>query len=252
MTPNIALQLYTVREALAQDFEATIRQVASLGYPAVETAGFPGTTPRDAARLFRSLGLTVSSVHVPLPLGEKLTEALDLIETLEVPRAVCAWFPPERFASVEAIRAAAADLNQAAEVFARHDVAFHYHNHWFELWPVEGRPGLLHLLDHLDPTVLLEIDIYWVQTGGGDPASLLASLGPRAPLLHVKDGPAVVEAPMTALGEGVIDIPAALAASSADWLIVELDRCATDMFEAVSKSYRYLSGLAHLSEGKRL
>lgn len=245
MTANIALQLYSVREALAQDFEATIRRVAGLGYGAVETAGFPGVTPKAAARLFRDLGLAVSSAHAPLPLGDKQKEALDLIEALDVRRAVCAWMPPERFASVEAIRSLAAELNQAAGVFARRDIAFHYHNHWFELWPVEGKPGLLHLLEHLDPAVLLEIDIYWVKTGGVDPAGLLRSLGPRVPLLHIKDGPALVEAPMTALGEGVMDIPAALAAGAAEWLIVELDRCASDMFDAVGKSYRYLQSLGY-------
>lgn len=243
MNPNIALQLYTVREALAQDFEATIRQVAALGYPAVETAGFPGTTPKDAARLFRSLGLTVCSAHAPLPLNDKQKEALDLLDDLGVRRAVCAWFPPERFATIDTIRSVADELNEAAETFARHDITLYYHNHWFELWPVEGKTGLLHLLDHLDPRILLEIDIYWVKTGGSDPADLLRSLGRRSPLLHVKDGPGVVEAPMVALGEGVVDIPAALAAASADWHIVELDRCATDMFEAVGKSLRYLRSL---------
>ena len=36
--------------------------------------------------------------------------------------------------------------------------------------------------------------------------------------------------------EGMIDIPALLkAATHAEWLIVELDRCATDMAEAVAK-----------------
>lgn len=245
MKPGVALQLYSVREALAEDFEGTIRRVAALGYSAVETAGFAGVTPQAAARLFRSLGLAVSSAHTPLPLGDKQKPALDLLAALGVRRAVCAWMPPERFATLDDIRAVAGELNQAAAVFARHDIAFHYHNHWFELWPVEGKPGLLHLLDHLDPGVLLEVDIYWAQTGGSDPAGLLASLGPRAPLLHVKDGPALVEAPMTALGEGVIDIPAALDAASAEWLIVELDRCATDMFEAVGKSYRYLQSLGY-------
>jgi hypothetical protein len=47
---------------------------------------------------------------------------------------------------------------------------------------------------------------------------------------------------MTALGEGVVDIPAIVAAGagSTEWLVVELDRCATDMMEAVHKSYQYL------------
>jgi hypothetical protein len=42
----------------------------------------------------------------------------------------------------------------------------------------------------------------------------------------------------------------AAGAAATEWLIVEIDRCATDMLEAVAKSYRYMvgKGLAH---GKR-
>ena len=47
MTRPIALQLYTVRDALAQDFEGTVRRVAEIGYAGVEPAGFPGTTARE-------------------------------------------------------------------------------------------------------------------------------------------------------------------------------------------------------------
>jgi len=48
---------------------------------------------------------------------------------------------------------------------------------------------------------------------------------------------------MVALGEGVMDIPALLQASAghAEWLIVELDSCDTDMVEAVRRSYQYLA-----------
>jgi sugar phosphate isomerase/epimerase len=56
----------------------------------------------------------------------------------------------------------------------------------------------------------------------------------------------VRDAPMTALGGGVMDVPAVVRAARgrAEWLIVELDRCATDMFTAVEESFRYLSTLA--------
>jgi hypothetical protein len=67
-------------------------------------------------------------------------------------------------------------------------------------------------------------------------------MGDNAPLLHIKDGPAVRGDPMTALGEGVIDIPSVVeaGAGATEWLIVELDECATDMLTALEKSYRYL------------
>jgi len=54
---------------------------------------------------------------------------------------------------------------------------------------------------------------------------------------------------MTAVGKGVLDFPAIIAAADPnvlDWLIVELDSCGTDMTEAVQDSYTYLieNGLA--------
>jgi sugar phosphate isomerase/epimerase len=60
--------------------------------------------------------------------------------------------------------------------------------------------------------------------------------------LHIKDGPADDPASdMTAVGDGVIDVAGIAAASRAAWHVVELDRCATDMLEAVEKSHRFLT-----------
>lgn len=58
-----------------------------------------------------------------------------------------------------------------------------------------------------------------------------------------KDGPINREQPMTAVGDGKMDWQTVIGAVNEnvlEWLIVELDQCATDMFEAVRKSVRYL------------
>jgi hypothetical protein len=49
---------------------------------------------------------------------------------------------------------------------------------------------------------------------------------------------------MTAAGDGKVNFPAIVEAAGPNtrWMIVELDRCATDMFEAVVRSYKYLVG----------
>jgi sugar phosphate isomerase/epimerase len=93
------------------------------------------------------------------------------------------------------------------------------------------------------------VDTYWVKVAGHDPAAVLRQLGNRAPLLHIKDGPADgTQSAMTAVGAGVLDWQAIIpAGSAAEWLIVELDRCDTDMLQAVADSYTYLTqkGYAH-------
>ncbi|MCS6843548.1 MAG: sugar phosphate isomerase/epimerase [Caldilineales bacterium] len=241
----IAVQLYSVRDILPADFTGVVRRIAAMGYQGVETAGFPGSTPEAAARLFRALGLTVCSAHVPMPTRENQAEVFDTLALLGCARAVVPWQPPELFQSLDGIARAAEALNEAARLAAAYGVQLFYHNHAFELQPVAGRPALYHLLERLDPAVMLEVDTYWARVGGVDPAALLRDLGPRAALLHIKDGPGTPDDPMVAVGDGVMDFPAVLAAADGHpaWLIVELDRCATDMMTAVERSYRYLSGL---------
>ncbi len=247
--PSIGLQLYTLREQLAGDFEKVIRQVAAIGYAGVETAGIFGDSPQSAARLFRELGLQVTSAHVPLPLLENLDRAMDVAGALGIARVVCAWYPPERFTSVADIRAVCSELNRANEALRGRGLELHYHNHWQECGEVAGKRAYQYMLEFLDPTVGFEVDVYWAQTAGVEPAAMLREVGKRAPLLHIKDGPANKEDPMTAVGDGVVDMRpiAAAAQDTAEWWIVELDRCATDMMQAVEKSYAYLTqhGFAH-------
>jgi sugar phosphate isomerase/epimerase len=243
MSAPIAVQLYSVREALAHDFEGIIRQIAAMGYAGVETAGFPGTSAPAAARLFRDLGLTVCSAHAPLPLGEQQEGVLETMAALGCRRLVCAYLSPDEYRTLDQIRRNCDLLNEANAVAVANGLAFGVHNHWWEFEPVEGKYPYHMWLEYLDPAVFFEIDTYWVKAAGLDPAAVVAEFGERAPLLHIKDGPAVKDEPMTAVGDGVMDFPAILRAAgdNAEWLVVELDRCGTDMMEAVAKSYGALA-----------
>lgn len=246
MTAPLAIQLYTVRERLAHDFEGTMRALADIGYLGVETAAFPeGVSARQAAELFQELDLTVTSAHVPLPLDEQQQPALDTAAALGCKRLVVNYLPPEQFASLEQIRRTAGRLNEAAAAVGAAGYRLGYHNHQWEFWEVgdTGRVAFDVLQEQLDPDLFFEIDIYWVRVGGQAPTYVLKEVGARAPLLHIKDGPINEVDAMTAVGAGAIDVPGAIGAAGdhPEWLIVELDRCATDMMEAVAQSYRYLT-----------
>ncbi|MCD6336238.1 MAG: sugar phosphate isomerase/epimerase [Candidatus Latescibacteria bacterium] len=247
MSAPIALQLYTLREAMAEDFEGVVRKVADVGYVGVEPAGFPGTTPEAAARLFGELELEVPSAHTPLPIGEQKQEVLDTMEALGS-RRIVSGLGPDDFKTMDRIKAACDRFNEASSVAVEHGMTFGIHNHWWEFLQVEGRYVYQVMLEHLTPEVFFEVDTYWVKTAGADPAAVVRELGARAPLLHIKDGPCTKEASMTAVGEGVMDFHSIAEAGgkATEWMIVELDRCATDMKEAVVTSYTYLieEGLA--------
>ncbi len=245
MPAPIALQLYTLRELVPQiGFEAIVRKTAEIGYVGVETAGFPGTTPQEAGKLFKSLGLQVSSIHsFPVPTADKKQEILDTLGALDTTYIISGG-GPDQFKTVDEIKKFCDLFNQAADMLAPHGITIGMHNHWWEYLQVGERYAYEYALDLLDPRIIFQLDTYWIKVGGPDPAEIVAKMGSRAPLLHVKDGPANRQDPMQPIGSGVIDVPAIVAAggSSLKWLIVELDRCAMDMVQAVQQSYDYLIG----------
>ena len=248
MSQPLGVQLYTVRDALASDFQGTIEKIAAMGYAGVETAGMYGDSPASAVSLFQRLGLRVSSAHSGLPLGDKKNEVLDTIATLGTTNLVCPYIPPDEFKNIDSIKAVCDRLNEGNAVAHDAGLTLLYHNHAWEYEPVDGKLPYQLMLEWLDPSIDFEVDAYWVKVGGQDPIAVLNEMGSRARLLHVKDGSASKEDPMTAVGQGSLDYPAIIAAaSSAEWMLVELDRCATDMMTAVQESAQYLieKGLAH-------
>jgi sugar phosphate isomerase/epimerase len=245
MKPKLAVQLYSVREFTEKDFAGTVRKIAGMGYDGVETAGFPGTTAQAAGKLFQELGLSVSSAHAGLPLGKDQSRILEEMEAIGCKNLVCPGVPTSLFENQDGIKEAAELLNQANQVCRQHGLTLGYHNHYKEFKIVDGCSAFDRLLEMTDSTINFQIDTYWAHVAGVDVPALVKKLGKRAPLLHIKDGPGDKNRPMVAVGEGVMDIPAILAAAKGfcEWQIVELDSCATDMLEAVQKSYQYLSNL---------
>jgi len=250
LTP-VALQLYTLRDLAEKDFDHVVNLAAEIGYTGVEPAGFPGTTPEAAGKLFRSLNLEVPSAHLPIPVGENTAYVVDTAGLVGTPRVV-SGLSREDYNTVDNIRWTADRFNEAAAAVSPHGLAFGIHNHWWEYLQVEGRTAVDILLEYLSPEVFFQVDTYWVQVGGSDPASVLERFGHRAPLIHLKDGPCLRDTDMTALGEGKVDLPGLISAggSNTEWHIVELDSCATDMVDAVKKSYSYLIDNG-LSRGNR-
>ena len=241
MPAPIALQLYSVREQLAEDYTGVITKIAEMGYVGVEPAGFPGSTMEEARQLYDDLGLQVCSAHMALPVGDGKQKVIDEAGILDCPRVV-SGFGPDQFKTRDLVKAACGKFNEAAANVAAAGLSFGIHNHWWEFIDLDdGTPVYKVMLDELDDGVLFELDTYWVQTGGKNAADVVAELGPRAPLLHIKDGPCDKDQPMTAVGDGEMDFPAVIgAAAAAEWLIVEIDRCDGDMIEAVARSYGYL------------
>ena len=247
----ISLQLYSVRELAAQDAVRTITQVAEIGYVGVEGGDLYGMTAAEFRAFLDELGLVASSTHGPLPTKDNLEQIVDTAQTLGYTYHISGWGPPE-FATVESTLEHAALAQKAAALLKPYGIQFGIHNHWWEFDHQFDGKYAHEVFMAAAPDVFAELDTYWAQTGGANAAVEVGKLGARAPLLHIKDGPAVKDKAMTAVGQGVLDWPAVIGAASDDlaWLVVELDSCDTDMMQAVADSYAYLVG-AGLATGRK-
>jgi sugar phosphate isomerase/epimerase len=236
MTP-IAAQLYSLRDL---DRGHALRELGRIGYAAVE-AYDPLTDPAGFRAAADAAGLAVWATHGPL-LGPRRDELPAALRTLGTDRIIVPSVPAEGFA--EAVDDTARRLNEAAAWADGHGLRVGYHNHHWELaQKVAGHTALEALAERLRPDVFLEIDVYWAAVGGADVPALLRRLGDRVRLLHVKDGPATTDDPMTAVGAGTLPIADILAAAPHAQRIVELDHCATDMVTALAESHAYLTEL---------
>nr|WP_299036991.1 sugar phosphate isomerase/epimerase [uncultured Pseudokineococcus sp.] len=248
----LSVQLYTLRERLAEDLTGTLRALADLGLTQVEPFAFTsfGEGGADLGRALAETGLRAPTTHQHLAgLSEdELDAVFAAAASLGVGRVVEPHVPADRWTSADDVAAVAAELNAAAAVASRHGVAVGYHNHAHELESVlDGRPALEVLADHLDDAVGLEVDTYWVAVGGQDPVALLQRLGGRVVALHLKDGPVSADtADQVALGQGRMPVAELVAAAPTALRVVELDDSRGDRLQAVTDSVAFLraQGLA--------
>jgi sugar phosphate isomerase/epimerase len=245
MTKHIALQLYTLRGILPNDFDGIIHKVAAAGYDGVETAGFNGTTPEKAGKLFKSLKLTVSSAHIAAPVGDEKNKTIETMQAIDCKTIINTAIGPDDVKTLDQIKKTVDRLNTAYQACKEAGFVMGIHNHWWEYTKMDlGYPYQI-MIQGLNPDIFYELDTYWIKTGGVDPVEVVKAAGARAPYLHIKDGPAEINKMQLPVGDGVMDIKKLLAAagSNAKWLVVEMDEVATDPIEAIKKSISYLRTL---------
>jgi sugar phosphate isomerase/epimerase len=252
-TPKIAVQLYTVRDAIARDMPSTFHKLADIGIHSVETAFWPkNVTPKQAARSLSAAGLKVCSSHIELPIKEKRAAMLETAEAFDCKRMIWhGWPEDKRYSSVEGTKQLIEEYNEASAYAKSQGLQLGLHNHWWEYRNKPGgRPVYEYLLEGVTHDVFFELDTYWIKVAGHDPAAIIKKFGPRAKYLHMKDGPAVYNDnlikdkpdPMVALGKGTQDVPAIATAakSNIEWMVIEMDVVATDVYQAIKDSKNYL------------
>jgi len=246
-TIPLAVQLYTLRDQIAQDFAGTVKQVAQIGYAGVEMAGYGNLkTAAEAKRALDDVGLKIVGTHVGIEALEKdINRVFDEQHALNSPTVIIPWMPEQRRADAAGWKRAAQSLSPIGAQCRERGLELCYHHHSFEFQRFNGKSGMDILLENAEPgLVKIELDVYWLKHGGEDPVRFIQRVGGRAPLVHLKDMAAGPERRFAPVGAGTLDFESILAAmreSGARWGIVEQDQCYdTPPIEAVRTSLENL------------
>ncbi|MGQ9524520.1 MAG: sugar phosphate isomerase/epimerase family protein [Armatimonadota bacterium] len=247
---RLAAQMYTLRELTRTpaDIAETMKKVSAIGYRAVQLSALGEIDTRKLKTILDGEGLQVCATHVGY---ERLRDDLPAVieeHLLLGCRHIAIGSMPGEFRSEEGYVRFAREASEVAAKLAEAGFVFGYHNHSFELERYGSRTGLDILFEESDPNVFtMEIDTYWIQHGGGDPAAWIRRAVGRIPLVHLKDmGIVDGKQVMAEVGEGNLNWPAILEAcraSGVEWYIVEQDTCRRDPFESLAISLRNLQGM---------
>ena len=249
----VGAQLFTVREytKTIESVAETLKKVADIGYTAIQISAFGPVDPADVARIVQDNALTVASTHMG---WDRFRNDLDgVIETHKLwgcTHPAIGGLPGE-YRSREGIRRFLDELGPVAERLAAEGMDFSYHNHNHELSKFDcEKTWLQTLYDQAPPERLkAEIDTYWIQAGGGDPAWWLRHCAGREPVIHLKDMCVSPEREvrMAEIGEGNLNWPAILEAAEAggvEHYLVEQDQTyGRDPFESLAISLRNLRAM---------
>ena len=246
--PYIGLQLYTIRNQIEKDFEGAIRKIAEIGILGIEAYTLPENVElKFAAKIFKESGFKISGIHSTLPIGKEKENILKQTEAYECDTVIYhGWPENEKYKDEVAIERTIETYNEAAAYLKSKNLNFGFHNHWWEFELHKNYYPAYYMLEHLDKNIFFEIDTYWAKTAGQNPAKIVTDFGKRAPLLHIKDGPAIKgekSYKQVPAGKGVMDFPSITKAGGENikWMIIEFDEYAGDIFKGVQSSYSYLT-----------
>jgi sugar phosphate isomerase/epimerase len=201
---RIGLQLYSLRNEMAQDFEGTLEKLAELGFKEMQFAGYHGKSPAEVRRILDRLGMTSPAAHVGLNLfREDVDHQIDIAGEIGQTYMVVPSVPGDE-RTLSHFERHAEELNEYGQRCRDAGLTVGYHNHSFEFESQGNKIGYDYLLTLTDPElVVFELDLYWAVNAGVDPIEVFNENPGRFHMVHVKDQNAAGQ--MVDVGKGVID-----------------------------------------------
>ncbi|QEY12018.1 MULTISPECIES: sugar phosphate isomerase/epimerase [unclassified Cellvibrio] len=228
-SPQLSVQLWSVKDDVAKDFEGTLKKLKAMGFQGVEFAGNFGAYANDPKGLKAFLdktGLKASAAHVPF---EKLN-AENFDATVAFYKAIdCKYLiiPMDmRAFTTDGAKEVAADLAAIQTKLTPHGMHTGYHNHEGEMLGKMGETPWDVIGTNTTKEVVLQQDVGWTEVAGKDPIAFIKAYPGRTITTHYKASapkPGNTEHPI--IGQDTTDWKALIEANKTYggtlWLVVE-------------------------------
>jgi len=223
-TAPFGVQTYTFRRSIGKETAKVLDTIRLMGFTEIEGGG-GRMHPADFKKLCDERGISIPSTGAGYDdLLNKIDSVVWRAKLLGSKYVMCAWIPHDNNVfTLENAKKAVDDFNRAGKILKENGLIFCYHAHGYEFQPYENGTLLDYLFRNTNPAyVSFQMDIFWIQFGGGDPVALLKKYGNRWKLMHVKDMRKGTKKDLTggtstendvALGTGELDLPAILKAA---------------------------------------
>jgi len=189
-TAPFGIAPYTFRRSFPNGVAETLDTIKMMGFTEIEGGGGRGIDPATYRKMCEKRGISIPSMGSGYERLVKDPQAVaDKAKILGAKYVMTAWIPHENGSfNIENAKQAVEDFNAVGKVLKKNGIIFCYHVHGYEFWPHENGTLLDYIINNTNPKyVSLEMDVFWVQFGGGDPVELLEKYGDRWKLMHLKD-----------------------------------------------------------------
>lgn len=184
---KVALQLYSVRDKMAEDMDKTLEAVKKAGYDYVEFAGFFDKSAEEVKSLLDKHGLTCVSVHQGYEVFlEEPEKYVDYLKTIGAKFCAIPWMGKDKHKGSDVFEKTVEEISKVEKLLRDNGIQMLYHNHDFEFDKYEGKFLNDWLLEAI-PGIQPQIDTCWVHYAGYNPSEYLAKYAGRAQVLHLKD-----------------------------------------------------------------
>jgi len=215
---RIGLELYSLRSEMKKDAPGTLALARRMGFEEVETGDFYGRTADSFRKELDRADLRATALMSSwADLDQQLDRVAGDAKTLGAGYVACPVIPHKnKQFTAEDCRLAIARFSAWAGALAKNGLTFCYHLHGIEFRPsTNGTLADTLIRETAAAGAMFEMDTFWIQHGGEDPAGFLRRYPGRFPLAHLKDRrpglatgthPAdVMEEDSVVLGTGTID-----------------------------------------------